>query len=78
MAVFVLTRAAARVAQRAMAQVESNVDVSHVCKLTRAARKQYFAGHHARAVELFERVPPLLRRCASPTASSWHTFAIGA
>ena len=38
-----------------MAQVDSNVDVSHVCKLTRAARKQYFEGHFARAVELFER-----------------------
>ena len=38
-----------------MAQQDGVIDVSHVCKLTCAARKQYFAEHDARAVELYER-----------------------
>ena len=38
-----------------MAQADGTVDISHVCKLTRAARKQDCTGHHARAVELYER-----------------------
>ena len=54
--VYVLTRrVAARVVQRAMAQTDGVIDVSHVCKLTRAARKQGVARHNARAVELYER-----------------------
>ena len=38
-----------------MAQAHGAVDVSDVCKLTRAAQKQYFVKHDARAVELYER-----------------------
>ena len=38
-----------------MAQTAAEVDVSHVCKLTRVARKQAIVNHHARAVELYER-----------------------
>ena len=37
-----------------MAQADGAIDVSHVCKLTCAARKQDFANHIARAVELYE------------------------
>ena len=38
-----------------MAQVDGAIDVSHVCKLTRAARKQEVVDHSARAMELYER-----------------------
>ena len=38
-----------------MAQADGTVDISHVCKLTRAARKPAFACRHARAKELYER-----------------------
>ena len=55
-AVYELTRrAAARVVQCAMAQAKGAIDISHVCKLTRAARKHDFGGHCERAVELYER-----------------------
>ena len=55
-AVFVLTRrAAVGVVQFVMAQVDGAIDVSHVCKLTRAVSKREFGGHHARAAELYGR-----------------------
>ena len=38
-----------------MAQAEGGIDISHVRKLTRAARKQALTRHEARAVELYER-----------------------
>ena len=38
-----------------MASANADIDVTHVCKLSRAARKPTHARHHARAVELYER-----------------------
>ena len=37
------------------AQADGGIDISHVCKITRPARKQYLTSHNARAVELYER-----------------------
>ena len=47
--------ASARALARRMASTDDAVDVSHVCKLTRAAGKQFYAEHDARAGELYER-----------------------
>lgn len=51
-----LTRRAAALASRsAMAQAGGDVDISLVCALTNAARKQARLQHYARAEELYER-----------------------